>query len=258
VPLVWRDILGYTKLGSIFIYSVLILEHRKKHLQQAQNTLSTLDAVQLKWIQYVIYGVLLVGATGLLSQLVVNSGWVHRVHEDLLVNISVSLLVSALGYYGIRQTPVFIAFPLPAEKEAVLVEATHQEGTEELTVAVKYMRSGLDASKSEALADSLTSFMEQKRPYTDPELSLGDLAEQLSLSPNHLSQIINEQFGKNFWDFVNEYRVKQVIADLKAGKHTKHTLLGIALDSGFNSKVSFNRAFKKFTGDTPTGFLKKL
>jgi AraC-like DNA-binding protein len=236
---------------------MLVLKIRRQHLLQAENTLSTLDTIQLTWIKHVIYGVLLVWATGLFSQVIVGWGWVPRVHEDIVVNISVSVLVIVLGYYGIRQTPIFIDLPVAFEKGPELLTPVPMI-TEEQTASSKYQRSGLDADKSQFYADRLASFMEQNKPYTDPELSLGSLAAQLSLSPNHLSQIINEQFGKNFWDFVNEYRIKQVIACLQAGAHKKHTLLGIALDAGFNSKVSFNRAFKKFTSETPSGYLKKL
>jgi AraC-like DNA-binding protein/TRAP-type C4-dicarboxylate transport system permease small subunit len=255
-----RDFLAFTKLGSILVYAILILVMRKKHLQQAENTLSTLDSVQLKWIQYVIYGVLLVWITGLLSQLMVQSGGLQTIHEDILVNISVSILVIVLGYYGIRQTPVFISFSAPAEKISYVAptEKAAYAATEDSTLAIKYQRSGLNSGKSQLYADSIAAYMQHHKPYTDPELSLTSLAEQLSLSPNHLSQILNEQFGKNFWDFVNEYRVKQVIGDLHEGMHKKHTLLAIALDAGFNSKASFNRAFKKFTGETPSGYLKKM
>jgi AraC-like DNA-binding protein len=100
--------------------------------------------------------------------------------------------------------------------------------------------------------------MTDEKPFTEPELSLNDLAGRLSISPNQLSQVINEQFGKNFWDYVNQHRIQEVETQFRRGVHRKQTLLAIALDAGFNSKASFNRAFKKFTGQTPSEYLKGI
>ena len=82
-------------------------------------------------------------------------------------------------------------------------------------------------------------------------LSITELAGQLEIPSNHLSQIINEQVGENFFEFVNTYRVKEVQDRIKENQDKKFTLLAIAFDSGFNSKSSFNSIFKKQTGITP-------
>jgi len=73
-----------------------------------------------------------------------------------------------------------------------------------------------------------------------------------------LSQIINENFNRNFYDLINEYRVKEVKKCLSNQKYNNFTLLGIAYECGFNSKASFNGVFKKFTGLTPSEFKKNL
>ncbi len=91
--------------------------------------------------------------------------------------------------------------------------------------------------------------------YEDPELSLTDLSKKLQTNPSVLSKIINQGFGQNFNDFVNAYRVKAVQQKLEAGEQQTQTLLGIAYDCGFNSKATFNRAFKKDTGTSPKEWL---
>jgi AraC-like DNA-binding protein len=84
-----------------------------------------------------------------------------------------------------------------------------------------------------------------------------DVAEKLNVSTNNLSQIINEKLGKNFYDFVNEYRVETAKELLLNPKKQHLTLLAIAFDSGFNSKSSFNNVFKKQTSLTPSEFKKQ-
>jgi AraC-like DNA-binding protein len=96
-------------------------------------------------------------------------------------------------------------------------------------------------------------FIEQKL-YLEPELSLSDLATKLKTNTSVLSAAINQNFGKNFNDFVNEYRVEEVKRLLKDPTYAHLSLLGVALECGFNSKSTFNRAFKKFTGQSPKEF----
>ena len=96
--------------------------------------------------------------------------------------------------------------------------------------------------------------MQDKKPYQDNELTLFTLAKQLKIHPNHLSQIINQHHNQNFFDYINEQRVIDVKEALLSHKYDNHSLLGIAHEFGFNSKASFNRAFKKFTGMTPSDF----
>jgi len=100
--------------------------------------------------------------------------------------------------------------------------------------------------------------MEDEKPYLDNRLSLKQLAELIDLTTNHLSQIINEKLNKNFFDFINEYRIKEVKQNLSNPKLQHYTLLAIAFQSGFNSKSSFNDIFKKNTGLTPSEYQKNL
>ena len=90
----------------------------------------------------------------------------------------------------------------------------------------------------------LKKAMEVNLFYQDTDLSLRSLAETLDLHPNELSRIINTAFGKNFNDFINEYRIREVIIKMQDPAYDRITLLGIAMDAGFNSKSTFNRTFR--------------
>jgi YesN/AraC family two-component response regulator len=93
--------------------------------------------------------------------------------------------------------------------------------------------------------------MEEQKIYLEPQLSLKDMANQLRSNPSVISAAINQNFGKNFNDFVNEYRVKEFQTRQLLPENKNFTLLAIALDCGFNSKSTFNRSFKKITGKAP-------
>ncbi len=102
-----------------------------------------------------------------------------------------------------------------------------------------------------SVRDKLLNYMTREQPYLDPDLSLSDLARHLHLNPVQLSQVINTGVGKNFNDFINEYRVVEFQRQLHDPLKGHLSFLGLALDCGFNSKATFNRAFKKITGQSP-------
>ncbi len=99
-------------------------------------------------------------------------------------------------------------------------------------------------------------FQEQK-PYLEPELTLSDLATKLKTNTSMLSAAINQNFGKSFNDFVNEYRVEEFKKQVQLPQNKNYTLLAIAFDCGFNSKATFNRSFKKITGYSPKEFVER-
>jgi putative ABC transport system permease protein len=104
----------------------------------------------------------------------------------------------------------------------------------------------------------LKEVMKANLYYQDAELSLRSLAEALDLYPNELSRIINTAFRKNFNDFINEYRIREVTRKMQDPAYDKLTLLGIALTAGFNSKSTFNRVFREMTGKSPVEYMSEL
>lgn len=103
-------------------------------------------------------------------------------------------------------------------------------------------------------ASWLKRTMKLKQYYRDPELSLSTLAERLNLNPHELSRILNKVIKKSFNDFVNEFRVAEVIRCMQQPAFDHLTLLGIAYDAGFNSRTTFHRIFKQVTGKSPAEY----
>jgi AraC-like DNA-binding protein len=142
-----------------------------------------------------------------------------------------------VSYFLLRQDSIFRQ-----------VEPKHVDKKE------KYAKSGLTPERLEEIRSKLLQFMAESKIYLQNDLNIEDVASGLSIASPHISQVLNQVLGKNFFQFVNEYRVKEVLRRLNHPSYESHSILRIALDSGFNSKSSFNSIFRKITGKTPNEF----
>ena len=115
----------------------------------------------------------------------------------------------------------------------------------------------LDENHNERISD-LKKYMEEHEPYLNPSLTIRNLADQLKVPMRDLSVLINQELKLHFFDFINEYRIEKAKNILSNPSKTKVTVLEILYEVGFNSKSSFNTAFKKHTGKTPTQFRKSV
>jgi AraC-like DNA-binding protein len=119
-------------------------------------------------------------------------------------------------------------------------------------------REVLTSADKTAYANRIVAFMEMHQPFLDPLLTLHQLAKGLGMSPYYLSLVINECLSQNFYDFINGYRIKLSLEMLNDPKFKQKTILNILYACGFNSKSTFNAAFKKHTGVTPSVVRKKV
>ncbi len=122
----------------------------------------------------------------------------------------------------------------------------------------RYLRSGLTEAQARKHLDKILQYMEQEKPYLNRDLTIYNLSQQTGISRHHITQILNDIYGRNFFTFINEYRVSEVISRMQDPKNKNFTILAIAYDSGFNSKSTFNTIFKNITKLTPTQYLDKL
>ncbi len=120
----------------------------------------------------------------------------------------------------------------------------------------KYEKARLTSETAEKYLKRLLHYMESKKPYLDPDISLHKLSEDINIPHHYLSQVINARLDRNFYDFINFYRIgeaRKILSDSK--NHLP--ILGVAFEVGFNSKSAFNRAFKKNVNMTPSDFKKE-
>ena len=112
------------------------------------------------------------------------------------------------------------------------------------------------SEKTDEHYQHLLNLMTQEKLYQDAELNMDALSAKVQLSKSYLSKIINQKEGKNFYDFVNTFRVEEVKNNLNNPDYAHYSILGIGLAAGFKSKSSFNAVFKKMTGMTPSTYKK--
>ncbi|MEP1094847.1 MAG: helix-turn-helix domain-containing protein [Cyclobacteriaceae bacterium] len=121
----------------------------------------------------------------------------------------------------------------------------------------KYQQSSLDLEQYTKISSQILELM-NKEIYLDPDLTLEGFSVALSTNKNYISQVINQEFGLNFNDYINRYRIEWTKRLLNDPEKRNLKLLGIALESGFNNKTSFTRAFRKHTGMIPSKFRKSI
>jgi adenylate cyclase len=135
----------------------------------------------------------------------------------------------------------------------VLGEKTSFKGTKR-----KYKKSLLNEPLLKQYRTQLEQLMSSNEPHLDPSLTLRGLAQMLEIPPNHLSQLLNEEFSKNFAEFVNTYRINFFKSKAADPSQQHMTILALAYESGFNSKTVFNTFFKKMEGSTPKEYWQKV
>jgi AraC-like DNA-binding protein len=256
------SLLGFFNVFLGPVYILLSLKKLKKHRINIGQYFSFTEEIDLKWLKYVlsitIFIWLIVVITNILAEYsqIIDS----RLGNDIIYT-SLTLVVFIQGFFGIKQQ---IIYSIPSTESNQTYQIKKDETTDiieekqEKKPLKQYQKSGLKKTDSQNYLEELLLYMEEKKPYLDGKLSLKQIALALDISTNHLSQVINENLEKNFFDFVNEYRVDLVKEKMAVSSNRKYTLLALAYDCGFNSKSSFNAIFKKKTGLTPSQYLKSL
>lgn len=239
----WYQVAGFIMLLGYLIAS---LKRYKQYKKNTYETVSFADAILHVWIQRFLVafiGLLIIRALFF----IINPEWDNfgRKYWYYLAFSILFYYIALSGYiHSIKINLQFLP-KLDANFSAYfLAEAHHKEA---LTTSEEEDFTEADVE----MQQQLTRIMENERLYTNPSLTLFDVASTLNTHPKKVSNIINKGFKMNFNDFVNAYRVEEVIKKVNSDENNIKTLLGIALDSGFNSKSTFNRAFKKQTQQTP-------
>ena len=175
--------------------------------------------------------------------------WFYSALSDTFSNIpSVSFFSYNIAWVALSFTSFLLAYYAMSKPEVFKKDPVED----------KYKGSLLKTSQLDLNEKKLAELMKIAKPFLNPQLTQKSLAADMSLSTKDLSRLINERFEKNFFDFVNCYRVEEFKRLIDQPENNHLTILAIAYEAGFNSKTTFNTAFKKFTGMTPAQYKKDL
>jgi AraC-like DNA-binding protein len=229
---------------SVTIYSILTFIEIKRHQDNLKNLVSyTSGVITLNWLKivsisfYTAYFILFIlGGLNMIGNYIPFDPY-------FVIFGFIALFSFVYSFYGIKQPVIFGQELKPDENEKKDSE--------------KYIKSGLKESQAERYLQKLVSYVEDNKPYLDRDLNINDLALMTGIPRHHITQVLNEKYRRNFFTFINEYRIKEVIERFSDPKNNNFTILAIAFDAGFNSKTTFNSIFKSQTGITPSQFRQK-
>lgn len=219
---------------SLVIYLSLSFRLVRSYQGWLVNNFSEVSRIRLNWLKLLL-GALIVLCIQWLVEIILRDGFNIYFNYDYTVEL-LGLLVLILGIAGLQQ--------------ASLAAVSYSDEPADKAVP--------DFQPDPDILDKISTAMEKKKLYLNPTLSLAEFSAVLQLNSRAVSRHINAGFHHSFNDFVNQYRVEEVKRRLLSGELEKFTIMGIALDCGFNSKTNFNRIFKEFTGQSPSDFSKQV
>jgi AraC-like DNA-binding protein len=230
------------------LYIMLSLLRLRTHMNNIANNFSYTEGVNLRWLRYVISGLTFIWLMVVLSNILSKVPVITDSLSENIIYMSVTIAVFFLGYYGIKQKAIYI--DSPKSVKAIKKLATGKRPGQIQKVDDLSQKE----DKEVVYMTTLLDFFDTEKPYLNNKLSLKEVADALNIPLNLLSSVINRQTGKSFFNFVNSYRVTEFMSRLADPANKNYTLMAIAYESGFNSKSSFNRIFKDYTGLTPSEF----
>ena len=255
----WYQYLG---LLSMIIYFILSLRYYYIYKKVIYQTVSYADSILFKWIETYLIAFLIM----LLLPIVFNGfAYFYPILNSYTGNWWFFLFFSLVMYYIAitgYSNPVNSSVPFQFTElkrhQVLLLTENNTAPNEESVIDIDYeISTEKNSAELDLWKSKIENLMAENCLFTNPELTLADVAKELQTNVSLISKTINQGFKMNFNDFVNNYRIEEVKKSFEKGDHKKSTLLGIAFDCGFNSKATFNRAFKKNTGFSPKAYLEK-
>jgi AraC-like DNA-binding protein len=222
---------------SGIVYVGLSINAVRKYRTKISGLYSNTEKINLNWVYYLIAGIALIWFAVILK-------------NDFLIFSLVTVFIVVAAYFGISSVRI-LDYQIPETSEIT------ENPMDTSPVAIsKYEKNFAGEETIQNIHTRLVILMDAEKLYKNPELNLNYVAKLLDVHPNTLSQTINFIENKNFYDFINSRRIEEFKRIALLPENAKYTILSLALESGFNSKTSFNRNFKKFMHSSPREFLK--
>ncbi len=228
------EILESAAILSVMIYLIFSFSLVKSYQRSLLNNVSNIERIDLRWVNqfiFVIAGSCVLILVFLTASMIAGGKYTLQEWDD-------PRAFALLVYAGVLYWLSISGFKQAQTHRIVDLEESNEQDHGEYSEAIQKLRSIIESNKL----------------YRNPELSLSDLSRSAEISERVVSNAVNQELGKNFFQFINEYRVEEVKQRLKDPNNDHLKILSLAFDAGFNSKASFNRVFKSYTGQTPKDY----
>ncbi len=222
-----------------FVFIIMAMRMVNQYTRDLLANYSTLQGKDISWMKLFFIPILIAMTFWLLEYSTVSLGE-YSEFFSILVSLSLATLMYVFGYFVLLRTDLF-------EAPTFAVVDTSESATPKKL-----------SDKMDDYYRQLLAIMEDQKPYMDVDLTLTKLSEMMDLSPSYLSQIINSKVGKNFFEFVNAYRIEAIKQKLTDPNYEHFSILGIAYECGFKTKSTFNTVFKNVTGYTPSAYKRQV
>ncbi|MDC7126988.1 MAG: helix-turn-helix domain-containing protein, partial [Spirochaetales bacterium] len=232
-------------LPPVFYFYLLKLGY--KYNRQLKQNFSAIEGLTLNWLKWLLIMELLSWFIFFIHSILPIYFFDKFTDYSLQVAFS-SVLSIAMAFFGIRRTGIFVP---PLEENIPPSIKNDKEGQ-------SYSRSGLSEKRIKEIGDKIEESVNIRKIFINPELTISMIAKDIDEKPHHISQIFNQYYNTSFYDYINSSRIEEIKHKIEEGEATEKTLLALAMESGFNSKATFNRYFKKCTGKTPSEYQKMV
>ncbi len=251
VLLIPRLIIGITYFGMVIYYTIITFKKLNEFRSGLESQFSFWSQqLRLWWLNFIPFlfslFFLLYFVSGIINALTFR----EIIVVSDLSQVGLTLIAFLISYFGLRQPPLF-------QNENIGLEEMELQLSREEASKEKKELSFSDIEIEEKVIN-LNRIMKEDKPYLNSVLTLYDLATKANMPRNELTNLLNKNIGKNFFSYVNEFRLNEVIKRFKNEKYKHYTIIAIAYDCGFNSKSTFNSLFKQQTGQTPSAYRKSL
>lgn len=233
--------------GIAYASAALVLLRR--HRRHVQALFSNLRGVSLRWLRGLAILNAIVWIAALVAYVIRVTGVADASAASAIVPIGSTIVVFVVGYFQLGQAEIFAGQP------AVEVAPPPVEAASEPPEQPAYARARLADDDAAGVESRIRAAMTERHLYQRAGLTLAELADEVAATPHEVSQVLSTRLQRNFYTFVNEHRIDHVKAALAS---SDRPVLDLAFEAGFQSKSTFNSAFRKATGTTPSEFRQRL
>jgi len=221
-------------IAQIYFYLLLCFRRLTYHNKYITQVYSSIDEVDLNWLRFFLYFLGIWSLVDALPLIVYRKNYALYPYTYIFSSFVYLFVMTIVFIRSLSQREMIV--PVPVQNER------------------KYEKNQLSDNERERYLKILLDYMESDKPYLKPEITIKDISSGTNIQTHIISQILNTNLNQNFYDFINSYRISESQRLLTTKMERPRTIIEVLFESGFNSKSTFNAAFKKHTGMTPSQF----